>query len=275
MTNATPAAGRRVREVHPDFAHTKAYHALYLPTDWKNDSKKKYPLIVEYMGNGPWSGGFNHEDISTGRPEDSNLGYGIGGGDKFLWISMPLLSSDMGADTEISTYWWGCPSTNAAKSCGNAYNITPTLDYTKKTVQLAIDRYGADPDNIIATGWSRGAIACGAIALHDDEIARLWRAFIPYSHVDGDCGWVDDNYTAAADRFKRLKGRPQLHIGEKCVATQGAPAFIQDKLHLNLSDPALNLTFMTTGWTNHDDKWILRPGKGRDDLRTWLDGALV
>jgi hypothetical protein len=83
--------------------------------------------------------------------------------------------------------------------------------------------------------------------------------FIPYSHVDGGCGWVDANWTGAATRF---------------VATRGSPEFINEKLGLGLSNPALNLTSMTTGWANHDDRcW--RPGKGRDNMRAWLEGALV
>ena len=80
--------GLRVRETHPAYASTKAYHALYLPSDWTNHSAKRYPLLVEFMGNGPWTDG---EDVSTGRPEDSNLGYGISGGKGFVWVSMPFL----------------------------------------------------------------------------------------------------------------------------------------------------------------------------------------
>lgn len=56
MTNSTPHPGEFVRAVHPAYAHTKAYHGLYLPKDWVNGSQK-YPLIVEYMGNGPWTDG--------------------------------------------------------------------------------------------------------------------------------------------------------------------------------------------------------------------------
>jgi hypothetical protein len=70
MVNATPAAGQRVRATHSSYAHTQAYHALYLPTDWVPG--RKYPVVVEYMGNGPWHDGVG--DVSTGRPEDSNLG---------------------------------------------------------------------------------------------------------------------------------------------------------------------------------------------------------
>jgi hypothetical protein len=113
-----PGAGRRVRAVAPGFEHTRAYHPLYLPSDWQpatataataqaagkavtkqkkkeEKKKKKYPIIVEYMGNGPFND--KEGDISTGRPEDSNLGWGMAepAGTKYIWISMPMLSADL------------------------------------------------------------------------------------------------------------------------------------------------------------------------------------
>ena len=117
MVNDTAAAGRRVRMVAPGFEHTRAYHPLYLPSDWQpatataataqagkavteqkkkeKKKKKKYPIIVEYMGNGPFND--KEGDISTGRPEDSNLGWGMAepAGTKYIWISMPMLSADL------------------------------------------------------------------------------------------------------------------------------------------------------------------------------------
>jgi hypothetical protein len=79
MENTTlAAAGRRVRAVAPGFERTQAYHPLYLPTEWEppaHATRRQYPVIVEYMGNGPWSDGYG--DRSTGRPEDSNLGWGM------------------------------------------------------------------------------------------------------------------------------------------------------------------------------------------------------
>jgi hypothetical protein len=42
-------------------------------------------VIVEYTGNGPWT---DHEgDVSTGRPEDSNLGWGMAeeAGTEYIW----------------------------------------------------------------------------------------------------------------------------------------------------------------------------------------------
>ena len=52
------------------------------------------------MLQGPYNDGDG--DISTGRPEDSNLGWGMAepAGTKYIWISMPMLSADLGNNTE-------------------------------------------------------------------------------------------------------------------------------------------------------------------------------
>jgi len=46
-----------------------------------------------------------------------------------------------------------------------AYNITPTLDYAKKTVAMVVAEYGGDAERVVITGWSRGAIAVHMIGL--------------------------------------------------------------------------------------------------------------
>ena len=86
MTNEIPAAGRRVRQVAPEYKGTEVYHALYLPVDWEPDGK--YPVIVEYTGNKFAECG------STGEVRDANLGYGLSGGKRFIWVSMPCTSWD-------------------------------------------------------------------------------------------------------------------------------------------------------------------------------------
>ena len=50
MKDGEPGPGRRVRQVHPDYAKTNVYHALYLPTNWKADKKKRLPVIVGFGG---------------------------------------------------------------------------------------------------------------------------------------------------------------------------------------------------------------------------------
>jgi hypothetical protein len=62
-----PAAGARVRAVAPGFENTLVYHPLYLPTEWSATRSKKFPVIVEYMGNGPFNDvsiTFAHEHLS-------------------------------------------------------------------------------------------------------------------------------------------------------------------------------------------------------------------
>jgi hypothetical protein len=88
---------------------------------------------------------------------------------------MPFLSADMGGETEVSTYWWGCPSTNAAQSCGTAYDIGPTLRYLHAALNQTFADFNGDPDRVVVTGWSRGAIATGAIGLHDAETSKLFK----------------------------------------------------------------------------------------------------
>ena len=45
-----PAPGRRVFQQNPGYENWDLQHVLYLTTDWKPD--KKYPIVVEYPGNG-------------------------------------------------------------------------------------------------------------------------------------------------------------------------------------------------------------------------------
>ena len=93
-----PAAGKRVKQVHPDWKQTEVYHVLYLPKDWQPG--KRYPVIVEYAGNGPYQNRFG--DISTGHPEGSKMGYGITGGRGFVWVCIPYLNAD---GTRNVTQW--------------------------------------------------------------------------------------------------------------------------------------------------------------------------
>jgi hypothetical protein len=274
-----PVAGSRVKQTHPAFAHTAAYHALYLPPQWKKDGKAKLPVLVEYSGNGPWKGspgvGDGHwadPDVSTGRPEDQNMGYGVSGGQGFIWISMPLLTADLGPSTNVSTYWWGCNSTMAfVKPCGK-YDLTPTLDYTKKTLPWVISKYGGDPDNVFVMGWSRGAIATSYIALYDDEIAKLWKGFIPFSHIDGMISWgfPGSDLAAAKKRYARARGRPIFVTAECDIATNCQKEFIVESGLLGLA----NFTFQDSGFRNHNDEWLLRPSVARTRLRRWIREAM-
>ena len=50
VSDGTPAAGKRVRQQNPGYDGWDLCHVLYLPPDWKAGGK--YPVLVEYPGNG-------------------------------------------------------------------------------------------------------------------------------------------------------------------------------------------------------------------------------
>ena len=228
------------------------YHVLYLPKDWK--SGKKYPVIVEYAGNGPYRD--KNGDVSSGHVEGSKLGYGFSGGKGYIWLCLPYLNS---SGTENVRKWWGdAPD----------YDPMPTVEYCKLTVRRVCEEFGGDEKKIILCGFSRGAIACNFIGLYDDEIARLWAGFIPFSHYDGVRKWAypDSDRKSAISRIARLKGRPQLILSESPANNLSTRKYIQSLRGINTDQ----LTFMNSGFRNHNDEWVLRPSEARSFARQWL-----
>jgi hypothetical protein len=248
LTDGAPSAGKRVKHWLPEYNGTQVYHVLYLPTDWKPE--KKFPVIVEYAGNGGYSNKFG--DVSLGVPEGSKLGYGISAGKGFIWICVPYV--EVGRQ-KVATRWWG--------------DVDATLDYCKKAVRMICDKFGGDSPKVILTGFSRGAIACGYLGLRDDEIAKLWCAFIPYSHYDGMTKWPYPGADAASgiERMKRLNGRPSFICHEGSV--EATRRFIE------ASGVRAPFTFEAAPFRNHNDEWVLRPSPTRTALRKWLREVLA
>lgn len=240
-TDAAPAPGKRVRQFHENYAGTGVYHLLYLPTDWVKDGK--YPVIVEYAGNA-WK-------TSPGTVEGSNLGYGISGGKGVIWICMPFVDPKT---QKNATTWWG--------------DVDATVRYCKETVKRTCAEYGGDSSNVFIAGFSRGAIACNYIGLHDDEIASLWRGFICHSHYDGVRVWdyPESDRNAAAIRLKRLGGRPQFISQEKTVDATNA--------YLKKALPSGDFTYLAMSFADHTDTWVLRDLPERRAVRDWFKKAL-
>jgi len=249
--------GKRIRESLPGYEATKAYHVTYLPTDWQKG--ERYPVIVEYTGNN-YQGA--HGDVCTGRPEGSSMGYGISAGRGFIWVCLPYLNAD---GDDITLNWWGAEKNRAAQ---------PTIDYCLKAVPWICEQYGGDPAQVVLCGFSRGAIACNYLGLHNDLVAKLWRAFIPYSHYDGIAAWPypGSDRDSAAVRLKRLAKRPQFICHEVTASRLNLAA---TKRWLKSNDLTENLTFTETGFRNHNDAWLLRPSAARKQLRLWLKGILA
>jgi hypothetical protein len=250
MTDDSAMPGRRVRDVHPNWRGTDVYHALYLPTN--QQTGKSYPVIVELAGNGGYRNQFG--DVCTGRPEGCKLGYGISAGKDFIWVCMPYVRND---GKELALKWWGDQPN---------YDVQPTVDYLSKTVPWLCRQYGGDPDRVILAGFSRGAIACNYIGLHDDDIAKRWCGMVAYSHYDGVRQWpfADSDRESAMVRLRRLGATPQLICHE-------GHGIAQTRRWLESTGVAGNFTYLETGFQNHNDAWTLRPSPAREALRRWVN----
>ena len=247
MTVGAPGPGKRVRQTLPAYEGTGVHHALYLPTDWREG--KRFPVLVEYAGNGPFSN--KHGDTCTGKVGDCNLGYGISGGTGFVWVCVPYVATD-GKHHQLQ--WWG--------------DVEATVEYCKQAVRLVCDQYGGDPTKAILCGFSRGAIACNYLGLHDDEIAALWCGFICHSHYDGVRMWghADSDRAPALERLHRLNGRPQF------ISHEGSASATED--YLRSTDVEAPLTFVPIPYRNHTDTWVLRDIPERRKLRAWVAALL-
>lgn len=257
LTTGKAEPGKRVKETAPEYSATNAYHVTYLPVDW--EPGKKYPVIVEYAGNGGYQNEFG--DVSTGLVEGSRLGYGISAGKGYIWVCLPFLNH---AGTGNTMMWWGDPMN---------FDPQSTVEYCKKTVQMICDEHGGDPDRVLLTGFSRGAIACNFIGLHDNEIAKLWRGFVPYSHYDGASNFrlPGTDRDSAIERLSRLGDRPQFICAEEGSARNSIE---KTKSYLDSTGIDENFTFRSTGYRNHNDAWVLRPGAAREELRSWVKDVL-
>lgn len=244
-----PAAGKRVTAVTPGWQRTEVRHALYLPRDWRPG--KSYPVLVEYPGNGGYRNDLG--DVSDGTPESCILGYGLSGGEGFLWVSLPFVEVSEDGSKRNCLQWWG--------------TIDETKRYCKATVKDVCERYGGDPARVVLCGFSRGAIACNFIGLHDDAISDLWCGIFCHSHYDGDASvsYPDFDPTVAAQRLRRLGGRPQWVSRENDVS--------QTRSVIERSGVRGSFTFVSIPYPNHSSAWVLRDIPERGQARKWLRSA--
>jgi hypothetical protein len=249
LSSGDPAPGRRVAATTSGWEGTPVHHLLYLPSDWRPGAT--LPVIVEYAGNGNFKDKYG--DVSDGVVEGSRLGYGMSGGKGFIWICMPFVQVS-GTQKSNAIVWWG--------------DVGETKRYCIATLKDVCARYGGDPEKVILCGFSRGSIGCNFIGLHDDEIAKLWRAFVCHSHYDGvrvNWPYPAADRASALERLKRLNGRPQF------ISHEGSTANTEE--YLKQTGVAGDFTFVPIPFRNHSDAWVLRDIPERQRLRAWL--ALV
>ncbi len=250
VESRAPAPGRRVRMTTEGWAHTAVYHAIYLPSDWRPGVK--FPVLVEYAGNGGYSSPFG--DTSLGTVEGSSLGYGLTGGKGVIWVCMPFIGHS-GANKNDATMWWG--------------DVDETVRYCIATVPDVCRRFGGDSRQVILAGFSRGAIACNYIGLHDEAIAALWRAFFCHSHYDGlneSWPYPGADRASALIRLRRLGGRPQW------ISHEGSIAATEE--YLKSTGVKGDFTFQAIPIRNHSDQWVLRDTPARAAARAWLQRVL-
>jgi hypothetical protein len=246
ISEAAPAAGQRVRKTTAGWEKSAVHHTLYLPANWKPGGK--FPVIVEYAGNGGYRNAFG--DTCDGTVEGGSLGYGISGGADYICIGMPFVKLVNG-NKENAANWWGDADETAA--------------YCVATVRQVCRDFGGDEKALVLCGFSRGSIACNYIGLRNDTIAPLWRAFICHSHYDGvrtTWPYADADRASALARLQRLSGRPQFISHEGSVD--------DTRRYLEGSGVRGMFTFSALPFRNHTDLWALRDCEQRRKVRAWL-----
>jgi len=255
LQSGPPAAGVRVQATLPAWQETGVYHVLHLPTNW--DARgDRLPVLVEWAGNGGYSNAYG--DTCDGRPEGCKLGYGLSAGRDYIWLCLPYVNA---AGDALALKWWGdAPN----------YDPQPTLAYCRTAIDLVCREYHGDPAKVVLCGFSRGAIACNYLGLHDEPTADLWCGFLAYSHYDGVRNWPfpDSDRAAARARLQRLAQRPQLICSEG-NGTAATREYLNSPELSGLVDMH-KMTFVDTGFRNHNDAWILRPSAAREVARRWV-----
>lgn len=247
VQDAVPKAGRRVWCQASGWVDSAVRYALYLPPDWMPNSR--LPVLVEWPGNGGYRNAYG--DTSDGSVEGCNLGYGISGGREFIWVCLPFVGKAADGQPHHSLKWWG--------------DVEETKRHTLAVVAEVCERFGGDAARVVLGGFSRGSIGCHYIGLHDEEIARCWRAMICHSHYDGvieKWPYVGADRASARERLQRLAGRPVW------VSQEGSVTAIES--YLQSTGIKGNHTLVPLPFRNHTDTWVLRPLPERQRLRNWL-----
>ena len=256
-----PAAGKRVRITSPEYAGTDIYHTIYLPTNWQPGHT--YPVIVEYPPNQYARG----DHSFSGSVNDTQLGYYQSGGEGFIWVSMPFIDTTPSSPREART-WWGNGEVRDPQ--GEALSA----EYTRVNMPRILDQFGGDPASVFVTGFSRGAIATGYIALRDPEIADIWLGFLPHSHHDGGSFTPDPDRS----RVRRIANRASfITYGDTGLDGGSSNSQIGARILRELGFPVEEHELPGEG---HTDEWIEDDRKAsslhvRQLLRQWLRDTIA
>jgi hypothetical protein len=251
MVIGAPEAGKRVRAVTTGWEETEVHHSLWLPPEWT--ATTRWPVVVELAGNGGYKNKYG--DVCDGSVAGCRLGYGMSGGRGMIWVSAPFVEVAGDGAKRNAEKWWG--------------DVEETKRYLKATVAEVCAQFGGDPERVVLAGFSRGSIGCHYIGLHDEEMSRLWRAFVCHSHFDGvieKWPYPEADRGSALERLKRLGNRPEW------ISHEGGTG--QTEGYLKDTGVQGEWTFVAMPYRNHTDAWVLRPIPERARLWAWLAEAL-
>ncbi|MFO0980019.1 MAG: hypothetical protein U0996_26715, partial [Planctomycetaceae bacterium] len=242
--------GRRCLVSIPD-SRWQIPYVLYLPDGWS--PAQAWPVFVELPGNGGYRDALGDE--CTGLPQDCHMGYGLTEGKHWIWVCLPFLNGD---GSKVSVQWWG----DAPQ-----HDPSETLRYWQAVLGDVTTRFAGKQDCVVLAGFSRGAIACNALGLHDDTTASLWTAFLPCSHYDGVRSWP----FSGSDRENAVKRLHRLNRRSQFICGEGTQTDETRRYLGSTGVPLESLTISPTGFRNHSDQWTLRPCEARTKARTWLE----
>ncbi len=235
VEDAAPAPGKRVRHRLPGDEKSGIYSVLNLPEDWQRG--RKYPVIVEYPGNIM----FATVCYSPGLPDQCVIGYGITKGKGAICLGMPFVDRATG---KIAENAWG--------------NADDTAEYVLRMVAEVCAKFGGDRENIVLTGFSRGAIACGYIGLRNEKIAALWKGFHACQHSDG-ANWNGATMAGAIERAARFKGQAVFQTDNP-----------QDKFQPVMDAMKTKVTWAQSGLHFHSTAMFLDDRPSTQQLREWF-----
>ena len=238
MVDGMPAAGKRVKYQLPIDRGSDNYAVLYLPTDWQ--AGRKYPVIAEYPGNIFYNA---KKCWSTGRPEQCAMGYGMTAGQGGIWVSLPFVDRQQNDIVE--------------DGFGNADD---TANYAMAVIDDICKQWGGDKENLILSGFSRGAIACGYIGLRDTKIASFWKGFVACQHYDGS-RWKQSTMADAIARAPRFGGQAIFQIDNKQNKYQKV---------VDATRTEVNWTWVKSGLGYHATKMFLDNRDSTRKLRQWF-----
>jgi hypothetical protein len=235
VEDGLPRAGHRVRVRLAGDEASGVYSVLHLPRDWRADGR--YPVIVEYPGNLFMT----PECYSTGRPEHCTIGYGMSRGMGAICVGLPFVDRSKGGVTESG---WGVEE--------------QTVDYALQMVEEVCIKFGGDRRNLVLTGFSRGALACGYIGLRSERIASLWKGFHACQHYDGD-GWRGATMAGALERARRFRGRSVFH-------TDNSESFFRGVMEVM----GVPVRYVQSGLGAHATAMFLDDRPSTQALREWF-----